>query len=67
MSRPKAPKTYTAEDFLVWPQWKKMHLALEKLEAPWTGEAWQDDRHPRGDRREEESDEKMWEGRPGGK
>jgi hypothetical protein len=24
---------YTAEDCLVWPQWEKMHLTLEILEA----------------------------------
>ena len=35
-----APNTYTVEDCLVWPQWKKMHLTLERLEAPRSGEAW---------------------------
>jgi hypothetical protein len=29
------PGTYTAEDCLVWPQLKKMHLTLEKLEVWW--------------------------------
>ena len=32
---------YTAEDCLVWPQWEKMCLTLERLEASWYGNAWQ--------------------------
>ena len=36
-----APDTYTAEDCLVWPQWEKMHLTLERLESPGSGEACQ--------------------------
>jgi hypothetical protein len=31
--------TYTAEDCLIWPQWEKMHLTLNKLD-PGTGDAW---------------------------
>jgi hypothetical protein len=27
------PNTYVAEDCLVWPQWEKMHLILEKVDA----------------------------------
>ena len=30
----KDPDTYIAEVCLVWPQWVKMHLILERLEAP---------------------------------
>ena len=30
---------YIAEVCLVWPQWEKMHLILERLEAPGNGEA----------------------------
>jgi hypothetical protein len=33
MSWSEAPYTYTAEDFLVWLHWKKIHLTLERLEA----------------------------------
>ena len=32
---------YTAEDCLVWPQRERKYLALEKLEVPGNGEAWQ--------------------------
>ena len=32
--------TYKAEDCLVWPQWEKMHLILERLEASGKGEEW---------------------------
>jgi hypothetical protein len=35
-----APDTYTVEDCLVWPQWEKMHLTLERLEVPGSGEIW---------------------------
>ena len=34
------PGTYIAEDCLVSPQWEKMHLILQRLEAPGKGEAW---------------------------
>ena len=36
----KAPGTYTKEDCLVWPQWEKMNINLQKLEAPGNGAAW---------------------------
>ena len=36
----KAPGTSIAQDSLVWPQWEKMHLILERLEAPRKGVAW---------------------------
>jgi hypothetical protein len=29
-----APGTYIAEVCLVWPQWEKMCLTLERVEAP---------------------------------
>jgi hypothetical protein len=35
-----APCTYVTEVYLVWPQWEKMHLILESLEAPEKGKAW---------------------------
>jgi hypothetical protein len=35
----KVPGTYIAEVCLVWPQWEKMCLILERLEAPKKGEA----------------------------
>jgi hypothetical protein len=35
----KVPGTCIAEGCLVWPQWEKMHLVLEKLEAPGKGDA----------------------------
>jgi hypothetical protein len=35
----KAKDTNTSEDCLVWPQWEKMLLTLESLEAPWGEEA----------------------------
>ena len=38
---PPSPNTYTAEDCLVWPQWEKMHLTLERLGASGNGEVWQ--------------------------
>lgn len=40
---------YTAEDCLVWPQWE-MCLALERLEAPGSREAWEGEMggHPGG-------------------
>ena len=34
------PDTYKAEDCLVWPQWEKMCLTLERLQAPGSGEVW---------------------------
>jgi hypothetical protein len=34
----KAPATYIAEVSLVWPQWEKMRLILQRLEAPGKGE-----------------------------
>ena len=34
MSWPKASDTSIAEDYLVWSQWEKMSLILERLEAP---------------------------------
>jgi hypothetical protein len=37
MSWSKAPDTYTAEDCLVWPQWEKMHLNLQRLETQGLG------------------------------
>jgi hypothetical protein len=40
MSLHEAPSTYTAEYYRVWIQSEKMHLTLEKLEAPGTGEVW---------------------------
>ena len=51
----KAPDTYTAEDCLVWPQWEKtLHLTLERLEVPGSGEAWWWwGRHPLGDRKKD--------------
>jgi hypothetical protein len=38
MSWSEAADTYTAEDCLVWPQWEKMGLTLEILEALRSGE-----------------------------
>lgn len=35
-----AASRHMAEDCLVWPQWVKMHIILERLEAPWRGESW---------------------------
>jgi hypothetical protein len=35
------PATHAPEDCLVWPQWKKMFLTLERLEAPGSGDGWQ--------------------------
>jgi hypothetical protein len=32
---------YTAEDCLVWSQWEKRSLTLERLEAPWCLKALQ--------------------------
>jgi hypothetical protein len=37
LSGPRA-LTYTAEDCLIWPQWEKMDLTLERLEAGGNGE-----------------------------
>jgi hypothetical protein len=34
-----APDTYIAEDCMVWPQREKVHITLERLEAPGSGEA----------------------------
>ena len=33
-----APSTYVAEDHLVWPQWERMGLILQKLHEP----GWED-------------------------
>jgi hypothetical protein len=35
-----AASTYIAEVCMVWPQWEKMYLILERLEVPGKGEAW---------------------------
>ena len=40
-----APDTYTAEDCLVWTQWERNHLTLERFEALGSGEAWQGQRN----------------------
>jgi hypothetical protein len=45
----KAPNTYKAESCLVWPQWEKACLTLERLEASGSGEAWGWE-YPLGDR-----------------
>ena len=39
-----APSTYIAEDCLVYPQWERTCLILEKLEAPGKIDAWWGDR-----------------------
>lgn len=57
---------------MIWPQWEKMCLTLERLKAPGGREAWQrldmGDRmeHPLGDRSGQgwEYDEVLWECRP---
>jgi hypothetical protein len=55
-----------AEDFLIWPQWEKIHLILERLEAPGKGEDWWGmGKHPLGSKGEEEWDEELWEGGKG--
>ena len=55
------PNACTAEDLLVWPQWEKTCLTLERLEAPGSGEAWWVG--VRGKQSgEEEWDEELWEG-----
>ena len=60
MSWSEAPSTYIAEDCLVWPQWEKMHLTLERLEVPGTEEAWWWWwGHNLGDRGEEEWGEEL--------
>ena len=33
----RSPGTYVAEDCLVWPQWERMCLILERLDAPGKG------------------------------
>jgi hypothetical protein len=38
---PRHPAHIYTEDCLVWPQWEKKHLTLEKLEAAGNGKAWQ--------------------------
>ena len=38
---PPPPNTYTVEDCLVWSQWKKIQLTLERFKAPRRGDAWQ--------------------------
>jgi hypothetical protein len=71
MSRSEAPKTYTEEDCLVWPQWEKTSLTLKRLEGPGSGEGC---RHPLKDRElgaagglgGKEWDEELWEGGLGG-
>jgi len=62
---PPTPATYTAEDYPAWNQWE-MHQPLKRLEAPGTGEVWWVGGHPLGDRGEEEWDEEVCEGGPGG-
>jgi hypothetical protein len=67
----KAPNTYTAKDCLVWLQWEKTHLTLERLEAPGSVDAWQGWRsrgweHPLRERCGEEWGEELKEGRLGG-
>jgi hypothetical protein len=47
---------------MVWPQWEWMRLILERLEAPREEEAWWEGEHPLRGNREEEWDEKLWEG-----
>jgi hypothetical protein len=54
MSWSEAPNTYIAEDCLVWPQWEKTCLTLERGVLGHGG-------HPLRDRKEEEWDEGMWE------
>jgi hypothetical protein len=67
-----APHTYTGENCLVWPQWEKIHLTLEKLEAPGCGQVWWGGGEGRGILLETEMGRGLmgWkmvgEGRPGG-
>jgi len=35
-----ALSTCIAEDFLIWPQWVRMHLTLGRLEKPEKENAW---------------------------
>jgi hypothetical protein len=56
------PHTHIADYCLVWPQWKKIWLIFERLEAPGEGGCgWQ---HPLRSKGEGERDEKWWEGEP---
>ena len=34
MGWPDAPGTYVAEDSLVWPQWERICLIMQELDAP---------------------------------
>jgi hypothetical protein len=44
-----------------------MHLTLERLEAPESGQSWRGwEGHPLGDRGEEEWEKELWEGGSGG-
>jgi hypothetical protein len=52
--------TYTAEDCLVWPQWEKMCLILERLEAPRKGGDWEGGEHPPGGKGKKEQEEELW-------
>jgi hypothetical protein len=54
--------TYIVEDFLVWPQWEKMCLILQRFEALGRGKAWGWEEHPLGDRGTEECGEELWKG-----
>lgn len=45
---------------------EKKRLTLERLAAPGNGEAWRGWGHSLGERGQEEWDEKLWEGGPGG-
>jgi hypothetical protein len=61
----KGPHTYTAENCLIWPQWAKMHLTLQGLEAPGSGEVWWGGvggwRHPLGHKEGREAGRKSCE------
>ena len=57
----KAPSTYIAEDFLVWPKWEMMNLILQRLKVPGKRDLLRGSTLSEASG-EEEWDEELWEG-----
>ena len=55
----KAAGKYIAEVYLIWPQWEKVRLIPERLEAPGKGEVWWGREHPLRGKGEEKWDEEL--------
>ena len=59
LAKSPTPDTYLTEDCLVWPQWEKMPIILERLETPGKKGAFRGREHPLRGKGEQEWDEEL--------